>query len=65
MAGKRQRYRAECKAKVAPEAISGETTLAALMIAYGAQTNLILETAGDRRDARGVFGDIGGGSRSG
>lgn len=41
MTGKRHRYSADFKAKVALEAIRGETTLAALVIKYGVHANLI------------------------
>lgn len=41
--GKRNRYSAEFKAKVAKEALKGEETLAQLSVRYGVHPNLIAQ----------------------
>jgi transposase len=41
--GKRTRYSAEFKAKVAKEALKGEETLAQLSVRYGVHANLIAQ----------------------
>ena len=63
MTGKRKRYAADFKAKVALEALRGELTTAQLATKHGVHQTMVLEAPGDGRSGVRFLGQAGGEKR--